>query len=180
MQVKAGRKIDILRLLSIASCVVGAAAYIFSGGAEAGRSQTPAPDAAATAASRQEAVATAAILPPKVELFDVGRGRVIRAAPNSFAYRRLGESWIASIESAWGGFRLDPESGYVLKIPFDPPVLADSRWFKGQVSELYLMWDPLNPHATRMMLIGSGSSPRVFLLKADAGAFVERFKNGLN
>lgn len=115
---------------------------------------------------------------PAVQLFDVVQGRVIRTAPNSLAFRRLGESWIASIRGAWQGFRLDPESGYILKIPFEPAVRVNSGWYRGEVRELYVMWDPLTPHDTRMMLMGPEGKPRMFYVKSDAGSFVEKFKEG--
>lgn len=134
--------------------------------------------AAAYASSQPMARFAPTPMAPAVQLFDVAQGRVVRSAPNSMAFRRLGESWIASIRSAWGGFRLDPESGYVLKIPFEPAVPVSNGWYRGEVRELYIMWDPAKPHDTRMMLLGRDGNPRVFYLKADAGAFVEKFKDG--
>ncbi|MDF2714406.1 MAG: hypothetical protein K0R28_1331 [Paenibacillus sp.] len=113
-----------------------------------------------------------------VQLFDVVRGQVIRSLPNSPVFRRAGESWIASIRGAWGGFRLDPTSGYVLKVPLEPPLNVNNGWYRGEVTELYVMWDPATPHDTRLMLLGRGGSPRMFTIGAEAGAFVEQLRNG--
>ncbi|MEF3306469.1 hypothetical protein [Paenibacillus sp. GYB003] len=138
----------------------------------------PQPAAARDAWPARPSAEAAAVTASFVQLFDVAQGRVIRSVPNSMSFRRLGESWIASIRSAWGGFRLDPESGYVLKVPFEPVVRVSNNWYRGEVRELFIMWDPKAPHDTRMMLTGAGGSPRMFIIKADAGSFVERFKNG--
>lgn len=108
-----------------------------------------------------------------VQLFDVVRGEVIRDLPNSAVYRHKAEAWIASIRGAWGGFRLDPTSGYVLKVPLEPPLNVNNGWYRGEVTELYVMWDPAAPHDTRLMLMGRGVSPRIFVVGAEAGAFVE-------
>ncbi|TMV46397.1 hypothetical protein FE783_25855 [Paenibacillus mesophilus] len=115
---------------------------------------------------------------PPVQLFDVSRGEVIRTAANSPVFRRMGETWIASIRGAWGGFRLDPTSGFVLKVPLDPPLNVNNGWYRGEVAELYVMWDPAAPHDTRLMLMGRVGNPRMFVIGAEAGSFVEQFRGG--
>lgn len=140
------------------------------GGGAAKAAEASRPPSSWTAASAKTA--------SPVQLFDVVRGKVIRSLPNSPVFRSTGESWIASIRGAWGGFRLDPTSGYVLKVPFEPPLNVNNGWYRGEVTELYVMWDPATPHDTRLMLMGRGGSPRMFTIGAEAEAFVEQLRNG--
>ncbi|PYI50888.1 hypothetical protein [Paenibacillus flagellatus] len=127
-------------------------------------------------AGAESAAESAGRAPEPAQLFDVSRGEVIRTAPNTPELRRVAASWIASIRGVWGGLRPEPRSGYIVKVPFEPPLFTDSVWYRGEVKELYAMWDPKAPGDTRLLLLGRDGSVRVFVIGANVGPYVERFR----
>lgn len=113
---------------------------------------------------------------PRAELFDVSRGKVVLYIPVTVDLRHAAESWLAEIRGIAVGLRLLPDRGYIIKIPFRPPMESSSVHFRGSVRELYLMWDPSSQSVySKILLLEPDGSPRVFLLSTDIGPYKERW-----
>jgi len=112
----------------------------------------------------------------RAELFDVSRGEVALSVPATADLCRAAESWIADVRGLATSLHLLPKRGYIIRIRCRPPLETNISLFDGPITELYLMWDPSSKSAvSKLLLLELDGRPKVFLLGADIGPFMERW-----
>ncbi|MCX7747835.1 MAG: hypothetical protein N2645_13245 [Clostridia bacterium] len=81
-----------------------------------------------------------------VEIFDITRGTVIKEVLPSPAIQKEAEKYLHAITGIYARFRALPDTGYIVKIPFSPPLTTESPWPQNDhihsVNELYILFPP--------------------------------------
>ena len=80
----------------------------------------------------------------KIEIFDVSEGKVIAKYPSSTMIREEAGSFLVKITGLYGKVKALPETGQIIRIPFDPAIEAKSKWVTNcgitNINELYVLF----------------------------------------
>lgn len=74
----------------------------------------------------------------KLEVFDMGQGKVIQNIESSRKIQQQVYAILDSIDGVYTGVRLDFKKGRIYKIPIEPTVHIENQWYSGLVTEAYL------------------------------------------
>lgn len=74
----------------------------------------------------------------KIEVFDMGKGKVIQKIESSRQIQQQIYSLLDTIDGVYKGIRLDFKKGHIYKVPIEPVVHVENQWFSGLVTEVYL------------------------------------------
>lgn len=74
----------------------------------------------------------------KIEVFDMGQGKIVKKIENTRQIQHEVHLLINSIDGVYKGVRLDFKNGQIFKIPIEPTVYVENKWFSGLLSDAYL------------------------------------------
>lgn len=90
---------------------------------------------------------TYAEAPPKIEIFHINKGKVVRELPMDEEIQLEVERIFNGITDIYRGFEPIPKKGHMVRIPLDPAVEVKNEWFQDLVSEVIVIFPEYeNPH----------------------------------
>lgn len=116
----------------------------------------------------------ASTVSPRYAVFDVKREKVVKSMTLT---PELARSVIDSLEDSptvYGGFTLEPRSGLVVRVPFDPPVAVRSSLYRDRIRQLYLFLEPGLP-VRALVFHATSNRIAIVVLKAEVRFFIDRF-----
>ncbi|NQX58239.1 hypothetical protein [Paenibacillus qinlingensis] len=72
------------------------------------------------------------------EVFDIKKGEITQAIPNSNALQIQAREWLSSITGIVESLHIEPSEGIAIKIPLLPPHKLTSNWITGTVTEIVM------------------------------------------
>lgn len=72
------------------------------------------------------------------EVFDIKKGEITQAIPNSNALQIRAREWLSSITGNVKSLHIEPSEGIAIKIPLLPPYKLTSSWITGNVTEIVI------------------------------------------
>lgn len=78
--------------------------------------------------------------PPKIEIFNINKGKVIKELPMQEDVQLEVENIISGITDIYRGFEPIPKKGHMVRIPLDPAVEVNNEWFHDLVSEVIVIF----------------------------------------
>jgi hypothetical protein len=107
---------------------------------------------------------------PKVEVFDVIQGRVVKYIDNSLEIQEEVRLWLGSISGLSPQLRVDPEDGIAVKIAINPPISIERNEYSGFITEVFLCV-PRN-RTPYLLVFTEDGKPLVFLFEHDIAPFL--------
>lgn len=108
-----------------------------------------------------------------VEIFDMGKGEVVKRLQSGRAVRRQAERLIGNISGLYRIFKPFPEKGIIIRIPLDPALEIRNKNVTGNgihsADTLYLIFP--DGGGQYLMLLDDGQRPWFYVYKGDAGVF---------
>lgn len=106
----------------------------------------------------------------QIEVMNVKQGKVIKHVPNSEAIQKEVRQFISTIKGLSPSLRIEPRDGMAYKIPVQPPIHYEGKWFSTIIDELFLL---VGTHEEpRLLLFDDENRPYVMLFKHDISRFL--------
>lgn len=84
---------------------------------------------------------------PKIEIFHINKGKVVKELPMNENIQREVENVFGGITDIYRGFEPIPKKGHMVRIPLDPAVEVKNEGFHDLVSEVIIIFPEYeNPH----------------------------------
>jgi hypothetical protein len=111
-----------------------------------------------------------------VEIFDVGKGRVVKQVGNDLQTRREAEKLLKNITGLYIRFKPLPDSGRIVRIPLAPPAGIKNKWLNdsgiADVDVLFvLLPDAGEPY---LLVLDKEQRPWFFYTKGSTAGLVRR------
>ncbi|WP_053368024.1 hypothetical protein [Bacillus sp. FJAT-27245] len=114
---------------------------------------------------------TAAQTHRQVEIFDIGKGKVVLTAqPNPKVQLEVGQ-FLAGITGIYPKINPVPSEGFMVRVPLEPSITVKTQLFTGPVDEVIIIFPAYeNPH---LMFFDDKGRALVFNFKGDAARLLE-------
>lgn len=97
----------------------------------------------------QEEILTATSPAPEasneVQIFDVAKGRIVKKMKTCEGIQRQAEKIVNSMSGLYVKVQPLPEKGYIVKIPFNPPVMVQNPYINAMVDKIFLIFTEKEP-----------------------------------
>jgi hypothetical protein len=105
----------------------------------------------------------------KIEIFDISEGKVVAQIRPSNVIRDEAGSFLEKITGMYGRVKALPDTGQIIRIPFDPVIKAKSKWITDcgitSINELYILFP--NPGKPYLLILDEDDKPWFFNFNAD-------------
>ncbi len=115
---------------------------------------------------------TAARETKMIEIFDVGLERVAKKIIMDDEYRKSAEEFIGSITGMYVKVKALPTTGFIVRLPLEPPVSVKNKWFSGEVDEVFVLF-PEN-EKPYLLLLNERNQPLFFNFESNTDNFLTR------
>lgn len=110
-----------------------------------------------------------------IEIFDISEGKVIyQYKPNSI-FQKEATRYLAAVTGMYTKLRVVPDSGYIVKVPLNPPVQASGKWLAASgltnIDKVYVIF-PLQAEPY-LLILDKQSRPVCFHFSADTSTLKE-------
>jgi len=79
-----------------------------------------------------------------VEIFDISKGEVIKTIQSNPVIQKEAEKYLKSITGMYAKVKAFPESGYIIRVPLEPPVKVQGQWLTNygidSVDEVFILF----------------------------------------
>lgn len=106
-----------------------------------------------------------------IEVFDIKQGKIIKYAPNTEAIQKEVRQFISTIKGLSPSVRIEPRDGMAYKIPVQPPLNYQGKWFSTIIDEVFLMVG--TKEEPRLLVFDDENKPYVFEFKHDVNGFLK-------
>ncbi|MBP1931231.1 hypothetical protein [Ammoniphilus resinae] len=96
----------------------------------------------------------------EIEVFDVSRGKVVKHIVNTPQVQQEIKNMVYTITGMVSDLKIEPNDGYLVKIPMEPPVMIKNQWMDLYAEELILF---LSPTSEPKLLIFSDENRPYFV-----------------
>ena len=96
----------------------------------------------------------------EIQIFDVGKGNVVKKMKSTPTLQAEAEKVINSITGLYVKVQPLPEKGYIVRIPMSPPMTVQSRYINAIVDKIYVIFTKNNPPI--VLILDSRNKPFVY------------------
>lgn len=107
----------------------------------------------------------------QIEVFDVKQGKITKHIPNTEAIQKEVRQFISTIQGLSPSVRIEPRDGMAYKIPVQPPINYQGKWFSTLIDEVFLMIG--TNEEPRLLIFDDENRPYVVLFKHDISGFLK-------
>ncbi|MBU5593124.1 hypothetical protein KQI89_15350 [Clostridium sp. MSJ-4] len=113
-----------------------------------------------------------------VEIFHINQESVVKRTPLTSKIQREAENYIKGITGVYAKFNPIPNSGYMIKIPFETPAMIKNQWINAFVDEIIVIFpEQEDPY----LLVFDNKDRTIFLsFKGNTDLLLKHLKFKLN
>lgn len=75
-----------------------------------------------------------------IEIFDIGKGAVIKKVNSTPRIRSEAEKYLKEITGMYVRIKAFPDKGYIIRIPLEPSVMVQNQWLNQIVKEVFVIF----------------------------------------
>lgn len=106
-----------------------------------------------------------------IEVMDIKQGKIIKSIPNTEEIQKEVRQFILTIKGLSPSVRIEPRDGMAYKIPVQPPVNYQGKWFSTLIDEVFLMVG--TNEEPRLLIFDDENKPYVVVFKHDISGFIK-------
>jgi len=103
----------------------------------------------------------------EVQIFDIGKGKVVKRLKTSPKIQEQARRIISSITGMYAKVQPFPDKGYIVKIPVKPALRVQSQYINASVDRIYVIFTAEEPPI--VLILDSSEKPFVYNFSWDTG-----------
>ena len=119
-----------------------------------------------------------ASLHKNVEIFDVSKGSVVRSAIPSKKLQNEVEKYLSGITGMYVKVKAFPDSGYMIRVPLDPPIKVQNQWLSASVDQAIVIFP--QDKVPYLLVLDEKSRPLFFTFQNDTTELLDLLNFQLN
>jgi hypothetical protein len=96
----------------------------------------------------------------EVQIFDIGKGRIVKKMKTSPAIQNEAEKMVSSITGVYTRIKPFPDNGYIVRLPLNPALLVQNGYISASVDKIYVIFTQKEPPI--LLILDNNEKPFVY------------------